>query len=148
MNKLTELKAAFAKMGAEIKKLEAQPQGVWKPKEHEAYYWLSSSGDVYRELVGKFAPIKYHNVYQTAKQAEKASFLTKRSNRIIQACIHFDPDFMPDWSDGSWKYSVAYSHVTNLWEVTSVLVSQPAYVSTNTIAQSICDMFNEEDSKC
>ena len=146
MNKLTELKAARAKMDAEIKKLEAQPQGVWKPEEGEAYYWLNSVGDVYRQWVEQSVFIKHYNVYQTEIQAEKAAILTKQSNRIIQACIHFDPDFMPDWKGSSLKYSVWYAHATNYWEVCSAQKtdSRPAYVSTNTIAQSICDMFNEE----
>ena len=149
MKNLTELKLAYAKMGAEIEKLESEPEprGVWQPKEGEAYYWLNSVGGVYRESIGKYAPIKYHNVYKTELQAQRAAVLTRQSNRIIQACIHFDPDFVPDWTDGSWKYSVRYSHRTNHWEVCSVqkMDSRPAYVSTNTIAQSMRDMFNDED---
>ena len=149
MNKLTELKAAHAKMGAEIEKLESEPEprGVWQPKEGEAYYWLNSVGGVYRESIGKYAPIKYHNVYKTELQAQRAAVLTRQSNRIIQACIHFDPAFMPDWKGRSLKYSVWYAHGTNCWEVCSVGVmdSRPAYVSTNTIAQSMRDMFNDED---
>ena len=153
MSKLTELKAAHAKMGAEIEKLESEPEprGVWKPKEGEAYYWLNSVGIcVYSVWPEQSATTRHHNVYQTAKQAQKASGLTRQSNRIIQACIHFDPDFMPEWTDGSWKYSVRYSHGTNRWEWFSVqkMNSRPAYVSSGPIAQSICDMFNEEDSKC
>ena len=147
MSKLTELKAASALMLAEIENLESEPKSIWHPKEGEAYYWLNSVGGVYRESIGKYAPIKYHNVYKTELQAQRAAVLTRQSNRIIQACIHFDPDFVPDWTDGSWKYSVRYSHRTNHWEVCSVqkMDSRPAYVSTNTIAQSMRDMFNDED---
>lgn len=146
MSKLTELKAAFAKMGAEIEKLESEPKSIWQPKEGEAYYWLNSDGAIRNTEFCVFGRITYHNVYQTANQAEKASFLTRQSNRIIQACINFDPDFLPDWTDGSLKYSVWYRHGTNYWEVTSVkkVDSCPAYVSTNEIARSICDLFNEE----
>ena len=152
MNKLTELKAAHAKMGAEIKKLELEPEprGVWQPKEGESYSYANGMLNVHhseRENWQYSRHLAYHNVYQTELQAQKAAVLTRQSNRIIQACIHFDPDFMPDWSDGSWKYSVWYSHGTNCWEVTSVrrIDSRPAYVSPNTIAQSICDMFNAEE---
>ena len=147
MNKLTELKAAHAKMGAEIEKLESEPRGVWKPEEGEVYYWLNGVGDSYRQWVGQSVFIKHYNVYQTKIQAEKASGLTRQANRIIQACINFDPDFVPNWTDDSYKYSVHYSHGANHWILckVSVMGSRPAYVSTNTIAQSICDMFNEED---
>ena len=155
MSKLTELKAAHAKMGAEIEKLESEPapepRGVWQPEKGETYYFVSNTGQVHgvffvSDLIDH-SILKYHNVYQTQIQAEKASFLTRQSNRIIQACINFDPDFVPDWTDGSWKYSVRYSHRTNHWEVCSVqkMDSRPAYVSTNTIAQSMRDMFNDED---
>ena len=146
MNKLTELKAAHAKMGAEIEKLESEPKGVWKPEEGEAYYWLNGVGDFYRQWVGQSVFIKHYNVYQTAKQAEKASGLTRQSNRIIQACINFDADFVPDWTNAERKYSVGY--FVKKWIVTSntQVCKSVAYVSTKEIAQSICDLFNEEDN--
>ena len=70
MKNLDKLYLAYAKMGAEIEKLEAEPKGVWKP----------------------------------------------------------------------------YRHEKNRWEVVSVMLtdSRPAYVLSEEIAQSICDMFNEE----
>ena len=146
MSKLTELKAAHAKMGAEIKKLESEPRGVWQPKEGESYYWLNSVGDVSNTEFCVFDRLTHHNVYQTAKQAEKASGLTRQSNRIIQACINFDADFVPDWTNAERKYSVGY--FVKKWIVTSntQVCKSVAYVSTKEIAQSICDLFNEEDN--
>jgi hypothetical protein len=148
MDKLSELRLAFAKMGAEIEKLEEQPRGVWKPQEGEAYYWLNSVGIcVYSVWPNQSANIQHHNVYQTAKQAQKASGLTRQSNRTIQACINFDPDYVPDWGSSSIKYSVFYANTENSWIVgrNTYNCGRPTYVSSHEIAQSICDIFNAED---
>ena len=153
MSKLTELKAASALMLAEIaeiEKLEAQPKSIWQPKDGDTYYYPDNTGhvDSYQcendEIDSRM--LRHHSVYQAVIQAEKAGVLTKQANRIIQACINFDPDFLPDWMDGSWKYAVCYMHGKNRWDVFPTLLtdSRPAYVSTNEVAQSICDLFNNE----
>ena len=147
MDKLSELRLAYDKMGAEIEKLEEQPKGVWKPKQSEQFYWIDSLGLVCLNSLHPIGRMGYHIVYQTPEQAQKAATLMRRSNRIIQVCINFDPDFVPNWTDNSWKWTVHYRHERNRWEVVSVMLtdSRPAYVSSEEIAQSICDMFNEED---
>ena len=156
MSKLTELKAASALMLAEIaeiEKLEAQPKSIWQPKDGDTYYYPDNTGhvDSYQcendDIDSRM--LRYHNAYQTEMQAEKAAFLTRRPNRIIQACINFDPDFLPDWTDGSHKCSVAYHHQGKRWVVWEDMYysSMVAYVSSEEIAQSICDLFNEEDER-
>ena len=151
MDKLSELRLAYDKMGAEIEKLEAEPKSVWKPKMGEAYYFVSSNGQVQPSVfandnIGKNR-LASHIAYQTANQAYKASFLTRQSNRIIQACISFDPDFVTYWRSSKIKYSVFYANDSKRWIVSrnTYNCGRPAYVSSNEIAQSICDMFNAED---
>jgi len=148
MNKeLSELRLAFAKMGAEIEKLEEQQKGVWEPEQFENFYWIDSLGLVCRNSLHFISRMTHHNAYQTRAQAQKAATLIQQSNRIIQACLNFDPDYVPDWTDDSYKYSVHYAHGAKYWIVCKAVVmgSRPAYVSSKEIAQSICDMFNAED---
>ena len=152
MDKLAELKAAFAQMGEEIEKLESKPKSIWKPKEGETYYYPDNAGqvdnyDFHNDGIDNQV-LRHHNAYQTVIQAEKAAVLTRQSNRIIQACINFDADFVPDWTDGSHKYSVAYEHQGKQWVVLEDMYfrSMVAYVSSEEIAQSICDLFNAEDN--
>lgn len=147
MDKLSELKLAYAKMGEEIEKLKEQPKGVWEPRGGEAFYWIDSLGLVCRNSSHPISRIRFHTVYQTLGQVQKAATLMRQSNRIIQACLDFDPDYVPDWGSRKTKYSVFYAYNQKNWIVSANTYNsgRPAYVSTLGIAQSICDMFNAKD---
>ena len=150
MSKLTELKAASALMLAEIEKLESEPKSIWHPKEGDTYHYVDNTGQrdnyiFYNDGIDKKV-LRHHNAYQTVIQAEKAAALTKQANRIVQACINFDPDFVPNLTNAERKYSVGYYLNEKRWIVESHkrMDSAVAYVSSEEIAQSICDLFNKE----
>tara|TARA_R110002074_G_scaffold144002_1_gene291397 strand:- start:92 stop:550 length:459 start_codon:yes stop_codon:yes gene_type:complete len=149
---LEALKLQYKQLGSEIERLEAQPTGVWRPEENEVYWHIdsgvsivgrdftASTDDRIREI--------HHNVYKTEELAKKANVLQRRSNLVIQACLNFDPDFEPDWSDHNQvKYQFYYSYFCDRWRGHNVNTSDwgAACVSTKEKSDLVLEYLNSQE---
>ena len=149
---IQELEIKCAELGAEIQRLKRQSQGVWKPKAENLVFWVvaaTGGPDWFYSLEAEPAE-KHHNVYKTEALAEKASVLMRRSNLVIQACLNFDPDFVPDWND-SCRPKFGFYHASDCgeWRVDVTFISNNscAYVSTREIADKIVAYLNSQEIK-
>jgi hypothetical protein len=154
MNKLIlALEQKHKELGEKIERLK-QTEGVWLPKLGDAYWLVCDTGKTYQSTnyhtsvdLGR---ISHHTGYQYEALANKASILQKRANLIIQACLNFDPDFEPDWTDKSQrKYGFYRSHYHVEWHTTStwLLDDSVAYVSTSAIANKVVTYLNSQEIK-
>ena len=148
-----ELATKYKELGAEIERLKQQPEGVWEPKENEQYWRINSFGTpTTTRHCGNLARAN-HNVYETESLARKASVLQRRSNLVIQACLNFDPDFVPDWENlCQSKFGVEYSHYAKRWNSNTVSPSfvnilNVAHVSTLEIAEKVAEYLNSQEIK-
>lgn len=150
---IQELENKYKELGAEIQRLKRQPVGVWGPELGEAYYRVGVAGAVdcfSLKVYSGSGLLAHHNVYKTKALAEKASVLQRRSNLVIQACLNFDPDFVPDWSnDDEIKHGPYYDHRTQKWcySRTYVTNDSAAYISTLEIAAKVVDYLNSQEIK-
>lgn len=147
---IQELEIKCAELGAEIQRLKRQPVGVWEPKENERYWRINGFGTpTTTRHCGNLAKAN-HNVYETEALAEKASVMQRRSNLIIQACLNFDPDFVPDWSnDNQTKFCVFYAHESGKWFSSAAKMHEgyPAYVSSGVIVGKVLAYLNSQEIK-
>ena len=149
---IQELETKYKELGAEIERLKPQPKGVWEPKIFDKFYTIDNSGqpfltNLYEEEEEAKA---HHNIYKTKALANKASVLQRRSNLVIQACLNFDPDFVPDWSNGDEiKYGPYYDHRSQEWccSRTYVTDDSAAYVSTQAIFAKVLTYLNSQEIK-
>ena len=143
------LRNKYKELGAEIDRLEQQPEGVWEPKRGEIYYRVGVTGDVaYFSLVTPALLLAHHNVYKTEALAKKASALQRTSNLVIQACLNFDPDFVPDWKDlVQQKYGFSQAASRFNWRASSTIINNnsAAYVSTAVKAVKVVDYLNSQE---
>ena len=147
---IQELETKYKELGAEIERLKQQPEGVWEPKRGDYYFMVDFVGDIRSINPNHTEATKHHNVYKTRQLAEKASVLQRRSNLVIQACLNFDPDFEPDWSDDDViKHGPYYDHRTQKWcySRTYVTNDSAAYISTLEIAVKVVDYLNSQEIK-
>ena len=147
---IQELEIKCAELGAEIQRLKRQPVGVWEPKENEWYWRINSCGKPIITRHGDNLVKANHNVYETEAIAEKASVLQRRANLVIQACLNFDPDHVPNWNTllqpkigfyycqerGEWDRQWASMH--NVFGV---------YVSSAAIADKVLAYLNSQEIK-
>ena len=145
---IKELEIKYAELGAEIQRLKRQPVGVWEPKENEWYWRINSCG---KPIITRHCDnlVKAnHNVYKTEELAEKASVLQRRSNLIIQACLNFEPDFVPDWKNANQtKFCVFYAHESGKWFSGAAKMHEdcPAYVSSGVIVGKVLAYLNSQE---
>ena len=142
------LEVKYKELGAEIERLKQQPEGIWEPELGEGYYRVGVSGDVdcfSLKVYSGSELLAHHNVYKTKELAEKASVLQRRFNLVIQACLNFDPDFVPNWSNaGEIKYAPYYDHRSQKWCSCRKFVTDEsaAYISTQEIADKVVAYLN------
>ena len=149
---IQELETKYKELGAEIERLKPQPKGVWEPKIFDKFYTIDNSGQPFlTNLYEEEAKAKaHHNIYKTKALANKASVLQRRSNLIIQACLNFDPDFVPEWRyENQEKYGFYYDYDDRsfCWCVRWTEDISVAYVSTPEIAGKVVEYLNSQDIK-
>ena len=147
---IQELENKYKELGAEIERLQQQPEGVWEPTVGGTFWMVDWSGGVRSLNPNNRAAEKHHNVYETEALAKKASVLQRRSNLVVQACLNFDPDFVPAWSDDSGlKYGFHYSHTMQAWHYSTTFLNDDsvAYVSTSEIAYKVMAYLNRQRIK-
>ena len=147
---IQELEIKYAELGAEIERLKQQPEGVWEPKENEQYWRINSFGiPTPTRHCGNLTKAN-HNVYETEALANKASVLQRRANLIIQACLNFDPDFVPDWNDNyQRKFGFYYSYDRGAWGRTYQWIHGAVVVcvSSEIIADKVLAYLNSQEIK-
>ena len=147
---IQELEIKCAELGAEIQRLKRQPQGVWEPSFGGTFWMVDWTGGV-RSLNPDNSPaVSHHNVYKNESLARKACVLQRRANLIIQACLNFDPDFVPDWSNGDEiKYGPYYDHRSQKWWCSRTYATDDsaAYVSTQAISAKVLTYLNSQEIK-
>ena len=147
---IQELEVKYAELGAEIERLKQQPEGVWAPKNGDSFWVVDGTGGTACRCNTSISAEKHNNVYKTAELADKASVLQRRSNLVIQACLNFDPDFVPDWSGvDQAKYGFFFTSRLGLWvySATQLADDSPAYVSTREIASKVVAYLNSQEIK-
>ena len=151
---IQDLENKYKELGAEIERLKQQPTGVWEPKIFDKFYTIDNSGQPFlTNLYEEEAKAKaHHNTYKTKALANKASVLQRRANLVIQACLNFDPEFEPDWSNQSQKKWSFYSNRVDGggWKPIfcySFLDGSVAQVSTQEIAEEVAAYLNSQEIK-
>ena len=147
---IQELEIKCAELGAEIQRLKRQPVGVWEPKRGDYFFMVDFDGDIRSINPNHTEATKHHNVYKTRQLAEKASVLQRRSNLVIQACLNFDPDFVPDWSDTTqYKHGFYYCQERGGWarQWASIENIYGVYVSNAAIADKVLAYLNSQEIK-
>lgn len=150
---LQDLESKYKELGDEIERLKAKPTGVWEPYTRGVYWAVHFDGtcfDTFRGTNFDESVIAQHNVYKTKELTEKASVLQRRSNLVIQACLNFDPDFEPDWSDNNQvKYGCLYDHRVGRWErnLSVSCDSSGVFVSTREKADQVLEYLNSQELK-
>ena len=147
---IQDLEQKYKELGAEIQRLKQQPEGVWEPTMGGTFWMVDWSGGVRSLNPNNRAAEKHHNVYETEILARKASVLQRRANLIIQVCLNFDPDFVPDWSNGDEiKYGPYYDYRSQKWcsSRTYVTDDSAAYISTPEIADKVVAYLNSQRIK-
>ena len=147
---IQELEVKYKELGAEIERLKQQPEGVWEPEIADLFFTNNSSGQYFQTTFYEEGEKGNHNAYKTKGLALKASVLQRRSNLVIQACLNFEPDFVPDWSNNSGvKYGFNYSHTMQAWHYTRTFLTDGsvAYVSTPEIAYKVMAYLNSQRIK-
>ena len=147
---IQDLEQKYKELGAEIERLKQQPEGVWEPEIADLFFTNNSSGQYFQTTFYEEGEKGNHNAYKTKGLALKASVLQRRSNLVIQACLNFDPDFVPDWSNNSGvKYGFNYSNTMQAWHYTRTFLTDGsvAYVSTPEIADKVVAYLNSQRIK-
>jgi hypothetical protein len=150
---IQDLEQKYKELGAEIERLKQQPEGVWEPTVGGTFWMVDWTGGVRSLNPNNRAAVSHHNVYETEALAKKASVLQLRSNLVIQACLNFDADFVPDWSNKSnnsgVKYGFNYSNTMQAWHYTRTFLTDGsvAYVSTPEIADKVVAYLNSQEIK-
>ena len=147
---IQDLEIKYVELGEEIERLKRQPEGVWEPTVGGAF-WMVDWGNAVRsrDLNWRMAE-NHHNAYETEALARKSSVLQRRSNLVIQACLNFDPNFVPDWNNGDEiKHGPYYDHRSQKWcsSRTYVTDDSAAYVSTIEIAVKVVAYLNSQGIK-
>ena len=145
---IQELETKYKELGAEIKRLK-QPAGVWEPSLGGVFWIVDWDGCVRRLNPSNRAAVSHYNVYKTEALAKKASALQRSSNLVIQACLNFDPDFVPDWDNMcQQKYGFSQSASRLNWRASSTIINicSAAYVSTAVKAVKVVDYLNSQES--
>lgn len=147
---IQELENKYRELGAEIERLKQQPEGVWEPTVGGTFWMVDWGGGVRSLNPSTRIAEKHHNVYETEILARKASVLQRRANLVIQACLNFDPDFEPDWSDGCQpKFGFYHASDCGEWRVDVTFISNNscAYVSTPELADKVVAYLNSQEIK-
>ena len=147
---IQELETKYKELGAEIERLKQQPEGVWEPTVGGSFWMVDWTGGVRSLNPNNRAAVSHHNVYETEALARQAIVLQRRANLIIQACLNFEPDFVPDWSNGDEiKYGPYYDHRSQKWccSRTYVTDDSAAYVSTQAISAKVLTYLNSQEIK-
>jgi hypothetical protein len=146
---IQDLENKYKELGAEIERLKQQPEGVWEPKRGDFFFMVDFVGDIRSINPNHTEATKHNNVYKTRQLAEKASVLQRTSNLVIQACLNFDPDFVPDWKDlVQQKYGFSQAAGRFNWRASSTIINNnsAAYVSTAVKAVKVVDYLNSQES--
>lgn len=146
---IQELEDKYKELGAEIERLKQQPEGVWEPAVGGIFWMVDWTGGVRSLNPNNRAAVSHHNAYETEALARKASVLQRRSNLIVQACLNFDPHFIPAWSNRRVKYGFNYSNTMQAWHYTTTFLTDGsvAYVSTPEIANKVVAYLNSQRIK-
>ena len=147
---IQDLEQKYKELGAEIQRLKQQPEGVWEPTVGGTFWMVDWTGGVRSLNPNNRAAVSHHNVYETEALAKKASVLQLRSNLVIQACLNFDPEFVPDWEDlVQQKYGFSQAAGRFNWRASSTIINNNscAYVSTREIANKVVDYLNSQEIK-
>ena len=147
---IQDLETKYKELGAEIERLKQQARDVWEPSLGGVFWMVDWGGGVRSLNPNNRAAVSHHNVYKTEALAKKASVLQRRSNLVIQACLNFDPHFIPAWSDGSGlKYGFHYSNNMQAWHYSTPFLNDDsvAYVSTSEIAYKVMEYLNSQRIK-
>jgi len=150
---IQELETKYKELGAEIERLKQQPEGVWEPEVRGAFWMVDWDGGATGWSPNNRGAVSHHNAYKTEALAKKASVLQLRSNLVIQACLNFDPEFEPDWSNGDEiKYGPYYDHRSQKWCSSRTYVNRctddsAAYISTQAISDKVLAYLNSQEIK-
>jgi len=95
---------------------------------------------------------RYHNhaavnafiCFQTKKLARKADAIYRRDRAIAMACMIVDPNYKPDWDDGSETKWFVFNYLGN-WSLDSTERSRytSAAVSTKEKAEQVCELLTD-----
>ena len=147
---IQDLEQKYKELGAEIERLKQQPVGVWGPKAGGTFWVVDGTGGTACRCNTSLSAEKHNNVYKTAELADKASVLQRYSNLVIQACLNFDPDFVPNWSSGCpVKYGFYFHNTLRLWACgpTHYADASAAHVSTQEMADKVVAYLNSQEIK-
>jgi len=146
---IQELENKYKALGAEIERLK-QAKSIWEPERRSLFWAINSRGEPIHTVSFEVKDTAHHTAYKTKELAKKASVLQLRSNLVIQACLNFDPDFVPDWSKGDEiKYGLYYHHGSQKWVFSRTCLSDDsaAYISTPAIADKVVAYLNSQEIK-
>ena len=106
---LTELKAQYAKLGDEIKRLESV--GVWKPDIGDGYYRLCGDGMIigysWTNSDSDFSYYAQGNAFPTREAAE----LERDKRAVMKKLRDLAEGWVPEWSDNfQQKWFIHYDH--------------------------------------
>ena len=147
---IQDLEQKYKELGAEIQRLKQQPEGVWEPTVGGTFWTINSRGEPIHTTSFEVKDAAHHTAYKTKELAKKASVLQLRSNLVIQACLNFDPEFVPDWEDlVQQKYGFSQAAGRFNWRASSTIINNNscAYVSTREIANKVVDYLNSQEIK-
>ena len=144
---IQELGMKYKEIGAEIERLKKQPEGILERTAAGGSWMVDWTGGVSFRSPKNNAAVTHHNVYKNESLAIKASVLQRRANLVIQTCLNFDPDFVPDWSNSSEiKYGPYYCHRRKKWSSARAYLSNAsaAFISTQEISDKVLDYLNSQ----
>ena len=143
---LTELKAQYAKLGDEIKRLESV--GVWKPDIGDGYYRLCGDGMIigysWTNSDSDFSYYAQGNAFPTYEAAE----LESKKRAVMKKLRDLAEGWVADWGDSSQnKWSIYYSNQEKRFYCCSASSSQyigQVYFETEAKARHAIDTLGDE----
>lgn len=159
MKTLTDLQDALAaeqtvrntadKRIAELKEqINALPQGLWKPKKGEGYFFIKSDGcldhDLYNNHPIDNRRLSIGNCFPTREAAERHVAWLKVTQRLRELA----GGFKPDWNDHSQaKFKLCFDHIVKKWESCIFYYCQNPgliYFPTREAAQHAIDVLGDD----
>lgn len=134
-----------------IKKSTEEKPKVWKPKNGEIYYFLTSYADIDITIWANDAPDKCKyaigNCFRTHEEAEFAVEKLK----VIAELKRFAQEHNEkiDWKDGGWKYWITYDYTGNKFFYMSTITSKrnDIYFTSEKIAQQAIEAIGADRLK-
>lgn len=118
----------------------------------EQYYSLTLTNVVDRieedDMISKML-FNANNYFYTKEEAQNILGKIQFMRKLQRLKDIYCPDYVPDWSDDQYKYTVEYDHEDSQW-LTSCNLSLDGnliYFESREIANKVCDILNAEDVK-